>query len=256
MFVASARTVFVQPHYDDVALSCGGTVAECAVGGEPIILTVFGGEPTSEESDFAQFQRERWQLEEGSAITARRAEDRCAAAVLGDTVTAQWLEYLDAIYRDDRYSDDSALFGAPVTEDLSLVDRITDDLRELGDRFAMPLAIGSHVDHQLLFLAAVQLRTSGSEVWLYPDLPYALDPVATAARLRQLGNPKPCLRKISEERFEQRWRAIECYRSQLPVLFRDLSDPGGAFRAFWSAGTDSYAVEPFWRMVDIEGLER
>ena len=37
--------IFVQPHYDDVPLSCGGTVALAAVQGQrPAIVTVFASE--------------------------------------------------------------------------------------------------------------------------------------------------------------------------------------------------------------------
>ncbi|MGN6673994.1 MAG: PIG-L deacetylase family protein, partial [Thermomicrobiales bacterium] len=47
--VAIAAThCFLAPHYDDVALSCGGTVALLAgQGARPLVVTVFGGDPSS-----------------------------------------------------------------------------------------------------------------------------------------------------------------------------------------------------------------
>src|SRR5262252_6924938 len=37
--------LFLSPHYDDVALSCGGTVAQTAdAGTHALIVTIFGGE--------------------------------------------------------------------------------------------------------------------------------------------------------------------------------------------------------------------
>ena len=53
-------SVFLSPHYDDVVLSCGGTVALLVEQGEPpLVLTIFGGEVTDEvTTDFAASVRE------------------------------------------------------------------------------------------------------------------------------------------------------------------------------------------------------
>lgn len=247
-----ADTVFVQPHFDDIALSCGGTVASLAETGEPVIVTIFGGEPEATTSDFARFQHARWQLSDDTVIRMRRAEDESAARALGETVSVLWLDYADAIYRDDGYSSDDALFGDLSPSDVSLVDRIAGDLMTLGDTFVVPLAVGNHVDHQLAFLAGEVLRARGRDVWLYADLPYALDGAATRQRLDALGDPEACVRHIKPEQFDRRWRAIECYASQLPVLFRNIREPRPRFEQFGRELSDRLPVELFWNMDAIE----
>ena len=247
--------VFVQPHFDDVALSCGGAVAAQAETGRARIVTIFGGEPPSSLSAFARFQHERWQLSDAQVVALRRAEDARAAAELGAGVGVTTLDYLDAIYRRPAYASDEALFGAPVASDLELVDALADALEGFGDRFVLPLAVGNHVDHQLAFRAGVRLSQRGHEVWLYADLPYALDDDALQARLRVLGDPAPCVFELSPAQFDRRWRAIECYVSQLPVLFRDLPGPRERFKRFGNQAGTGGPVEMFWRMDAIEGRE-
>src|SRR4051794_35360271 len=93
------RRVYVAPHYDDVALSCGGTVAMDARTGAPLIVTVFAGQPDGSLSAFAHLQHAQWGVSEAEVIAQRRREDACAAAALGASVATRWLDFLDAIYR-------------------------------------------------------------------------------------------------------------------------------------------------------------
>lgn len=250
-----AEFVFIQPHFDDVALSCGATVAALAEAGRPTIVTVFAGEPGRELSDFARFQHDRWSVDGATVTTTRRLEDRAAARELGATVDVVWLDHLDAIYRSAEYASDDALFGEPVDEDLGLIDRIVEDLDLLGDRFVAPLGIGKHVDHELVFRAACRLGKLGNEVWFYADLPYALDEDAYRSRLAVLGGPEPCAREVGDEQFSQRWRAIECYVSQLPVIFRNLENPREEFREFGRSPGGEGSVELFWPLEQVEGRQ-
>ena len=251
--VAVARPVFVQPHYDDVALSCGGTVAAHAQREGARIVTIFGGDPGHAASEFARFQHARWNLEDNDVIAVRRAEDARAAAELGDQIDVIWFTYLDAIYRHPDYASDDALFGSPVAADCELVTAIAARLAELGDRFVLPLAVGNHVDHQLAFLAGGKLLANGRQVWLYADMPYALNEGVFESRLRALGDPAPCVRSLSTDEFERRWSAIECYGSQLPVIFRDLPDARERFERFAADGRGEAPIELFWNMADVEG---
>src|SRR5688500_18662938 len=104
--------IFVQPHYDDVPLSCGGTVARLAERGDcPSIVTVFASELVDAMvGEFAAWKHSRWKLTDPDAVVeARRAEDAAAARTLGCTV--RWLGWPDAIYRGDRYRSDAELFA-------------------------------------------------------------------------------------------------------------------------------------------------
>jgi LmbE family N-acetylglucosaminyl deacetylase len=251
--VGVADPVFVQPHFDDVALSCGGTVACFAEIGSPSIVTVFAGEPGTAQTDFAKFQHERWQLDEINAVAARQSEDERAAAALGASVTVVWLSHLDAIYRDEAYSSDDALFGQLMESDLGLVEQIADDLDANGDLFAVPLGVGNHVDHQLVFRAGQLLRERGNVVWCYADMPYALDTRAFSLRHSAIWNAVPCRRLVTRKQFNDRWNAIQCYESQLPVIFRELPDARERFERFGVDQREDGPVELFWSMDDIEG---
>lgn len=237
--------VFVQPHYDDIALSCGGTVAQLAASGSPLIVTVCGGLPGEQLTDFARQQHAWWRLDATSVVEARRAEDECAARELGASVRVLSLDYPDAIYRRAEYASEEALFGRLVEADAALVDELAGRLEGLGEPLVMPLAVGNHVDHQWTFLAARELHKRGREVWLYADLPYALQPGALEARLSELALGAPVERDLTAGDFERRWRAIECYRSQLPVLFRSIGDARGRFEEFTRSG--DRLRERFWR---------
>src|SRR5947209_3417864 len=129
---ATYRHVFVEPHFDDVALSCGCLVRALAERGEPaLVVTVFAGNPGvgAEVTDFAAGQHARW----GGAtdpIAERRAEQREALALLG----ADWqpLEHLDAIYRGDQYLSDPDLFGAVKAGDARLADHLQAELEAIA----------------------------------------------------------------------------------------------------------------------------
>ena len=95
---------FLSAHYDDIALSCGGTVALLARHGvTPEVRVAFGAEPdpTLPLSPFAVMQHRQWGLAAGEVIRARRVEEAAAAARLGATSSS--LTLCDAIYRGDRY---------------------------------------------------------------------------------------------------------------------------------------------------------
>lgn len=253
MSVAQVDAVFVQPHFDDIALSCGGTVAACAAIGTPLIVTVFAGRPTSELNAFARWQHQRWGLDDDDVVAQRRAEDECAAAALGPSVETRWLDFLDAIYRDEAYSDDEALFGPLQGGDSDLVSAIANELSTLGQRFILPLGIGNHVDHQIVFEAGRELREAGHVVRYYADMPYALDSEAFRKRLAALGDPRPRSRPVAESDFEARWNAIQCYASQLPVIFRQIGDPRSRLFHFGQSAKLQQPVEMFWNPDQIEG---
>ena len=240
--------IYVAPHYDDVALSCGGQVALAARTAHVVIATVFAGQPRGTTSAFVRFQHERWGVGQ-DAVSARRAEDLAAAQALGATVDAVWLDELDAIYRNAAYDSDLALFGAPHADDEQLVERIAGQLAELGDApLHVPLAVGMHVDHQLVLQAGRRLAESGREVWAYADLPYALDAAAVADRLAMVDAGPRHLVALDAEAWIRKLNAIACYTSQLPVLFRGYSDYRAALEAQARELGAGELSEALWRV--------
>lgn len=253
-----APALFLQPHYDDVALSCGGTAAAWAMAGmRPHLVTVFASELVDGMvGEFARHKHSRWNLADLDAVPAtRREEDRVAAGLLGCSV--RWLGLPDAIYRGDRYASDESLYGGLHPEEQPLADHLADEILQLpewriGSQVFVPLAIGDHVDHQLVFEAGRALAARGVSVWAYEDLPYAIhSPRAMASRLERLASvlDGPVLVPVAAT-MATKLEAVAAYASQLPVIFRFTDDFRASLRdhAHVVGGAQGPA-ERFWRVL-------
>ncbi|HEX7888327.1 MAG TPA: PIG-L family deacetylase [Ramlibacter sp.] len=251
-----APALFIQPHYDDVALSCGGTAARFAsLGLQPRIVTVFASEVLDAMvGPFAEWKHERWGLEDAEAVAAaRREEDACASAVLGCDV--RWLGLPDAIYRGDRYASDADLYGGLHAEELAFAEHLCEELMHLpewrpGNQVFVPLAVGAHVDHQIAFETGRVLARRGVEVWAYEDLPYAIHtPQGVARRLEQVGDAvEPAIAAPVAESMDTKLESVACYASQLPVIFRFRPDFRAALADHASAVGAGEPAERMWRV--------
>lgn len=249
---AAARPLFLAPHYDDAALSCGGTIAQMAAAGvAPVVVTVFGGAPESSGlSDFARWQHHRWGTSGVDVLQARRAEDERACAILG--CEPRWFEYRDAIYRGERYLTDEALFGPLSPDDLPLVDAVARRILALpevrgGGALYVPLAVGNHVDHQVVFEAGRRLAARGQEVLGYEDFPYAALDDALERQLDVVGAGlgEPVVIDISMT-IARRIEAIAAYPSQLPVIFRFWSSMPAAVNEYAGRIGTTRPAERYW----------
>ena len=262
--LAPGPALFIQPHYDDVPLSCGGAVALLADGGsKPRMITVFASELVDEMvGEFAAWKHSRWKVADPEQVTAvRRAEDAGAAEVLGCSV--RWLGLPDAIYRAGRYNSDSELFGRLRSEELELAEHLADEIRHLPEwdedtRVFVPLGAGNHVDHQLVFEAGRRLASARVKVYAYEDCPYAIHtPGGVSARLAMLGDAvgEPFTVPIGAT-LDRRLEAIACYRTQVPVIFRFTSDFREAVGHFARAtGGGQGPAERFWPVKPRDGRE-
>lgn len=254
---AAARALFVSPHLDDVALSCGGLVCHSAAAAErPRIVTLFtlGPGPGDELTPLARRLHEAWsagaERSPDELWQERRAEDAAAAAVLG--AERSWLPFQDALYRGPHYSSERELFGAVNAGEQSLVERLAGELIALWRTTAraavyLPLAVGWHVDHQIACGLAEPLRRAGAEVIHYEDFPYAARPGALEARLEQLPPLTPRIVDVSPH-LPRRLEAIAKYASQLPLIFGDIGPWEETTRRFAAAraGGSGTHAERVW----------
>lgn len=238
------RHVYLSPHFDDAVLSCGGTIHQQVAAGEPaLVVTVFAAAPaTVELSPLAESFHRRWAIA-GDVIAARREENRVALSILG--AESCELAYRDAIYRGApgawRYENASSLMAAPAAGDAELVAAIVAPLRSAlaahpGATVHAPLAIGHHVDHQLVHAAAHELLRVGHVVEFFedypyvhvhgPDHPHGLAPTLAARK----GAATFRLRRLSDADLAARIAAIRAYRSQLAMLFGNPADVGTRVR--------------------------
>ncbi len=222
------QPVYLSPHLDDAALSCGGRIHQQACGGRrPLVITCLAGVPDyAALSPFAADLHHRWG-ESVDPVAVRRCEDAVAMAYLG--AEYQHWDYLDCIYRRGPdhagflYADEAALFGPIRREDLGLV-------HELVARFAASFSrratsiyaplLGKHIDHRIVLQVALELRSVGFRVQFYSDYPYVEEPDALRRVLSEWTAPPVArLVTLSAEDLKARIGAILQYRSQLGVLF-------------------------------------
>jgi LmbE family N-acetylglucosaminyl deacetylase len=267
------RAVYVSPHFDDIALSCGGWAAAAAADGRPGLgVTVFAGPPPGPLHAYARRLQTRWGEPDAAAGNRlRRDEDAAALARLG--LEPVWLPFPDAVYRPVPYDSHAAIFGkVAASEWTTLLPAILAALREtLAARgvappvpLYVPLGVGHHVDHQLTHAAGLALREAGWPVWVYVDYPYAAQPGVVAAEVARLAaavapaRPVPAVRDITAT-LPAKIAAITAYASQMSSLFPSLAAVPAAVHAYAAevgAPTGLAGAERYWAVRDEAGGRR
>ncbi len=228
-------SIYLSPHLDDVALSCGGQIHQrtsAGHGAEILIVTIMAGVPHPVRlSSFARQQHAAWGFAPDrpaeevvqAVVHARRVEDEAACRLLGAT-PRHW-PVPDCIYRrhpdtgDSLYTSDEALFGSVHPAEKGLVAEIAAWLATLpaAGRVVVPLGIGNHVDHQLTRMAAEV--HFGRDLWYYEDYPYAQCEPDQIDQLTAGGQWRAKLIPVNEAAFSARLAAVAAYSSQLDMLF-------------------------------------
>jgi LmbE family N-acetylglucosaminyl deacetylase len=258
---AQYRHIYLQPHYDDAALSCGGTIAlQTSTGQRALIVTVFGDMPssTADIGGFArQVQRDQWGMGDDPAevVRQRRQEDTAAADLLGaDTL---WLDFPEALYRGAPalYETEEALFGAVHARDQRLEEDLEQVFLNIHERAPLavlyaPLGIGHHVDHQICCSAADRLAQRKIAVKFFEDFPYVAQPHALQSRQNELQiamEPEVVevsgLTRLREE-------AIAQYASQIRQLFGSRERLHQQLRDYSTSIRRTYPgieIERYWR---------
>jgi len=246
---APTRHVFLSPHYDDIALSSGGTASRItAMGGHPEVALIFGDhpDPSGLLTEFAESLHKQWGLDAGEVIAGRRLEEAAASEIIG--TSAEFLPFRDAIYRGRRYLNNDQLFSPPAEDEGDLPGEIIAAANltsgcESATRVYVPLAVGFHVDHQHAYRAGVQLAAEGFEVWFYEDLPYGLMPGARERRIDVISEHlSPSIHVDVSAQWEQKIDAIFAYPSQLDTIFVDYVGIGSSRRAV-SDAMKQYAMK-------------
>ncbi|MFN4294766.1 MAG: PIG-L deacetylase family protein [Thermoflexales bacterium] len=247
--------LFVSPHLDDVALSCGGLVYRLASAGQSVVIaTVCTADRPADWplSEAAQHEHRQWQLGD-RPYQGRRAEDVRACRLLG--ATPVHLDLLDAIYRRDArgaplYTDDfigGAVHPCDWQVQLPKVQAALAPLVQAATQVYGPLAIGGHVDH-VVVRRAVESLAGRSAMRYYEDFPYA-------DKFAQFDPPRGCAFEriaLTAREVDARIRAIACYASQLSAVFGSAAAMPERVRGYVSrAGGERY-----WFVVDSTGADK
>jgi len=229
-----AQHIYLSPHLDDAVLSCGGIIYNQAQRGETVaVITLFAASPPPDLhlSTYAQSLHQRWQASAPPGVdfsdptALRRKEDQRALAVLNPAIQIVHYALPDCIYRVDAatgealYTSDEALFCT-----VHLADPALSDLRAISPSpsdamFYLPLAVGSHVDHQVVRNAAENWTLPQSQVRYYEDYPYVTYLGALEAAL---GNPAlwhVTTYPLSEEALTAKTRAVAKHASQISTFW-------------------------------------
>ena len=234
--------IYLSPHYDDAALSCGGAIhQQQATDQAVLVLTICAAAspPDTPLSPFAQQMHDGWATP-GDVVAIRRAEDKAAMEILG--VDYQLLDFTDCIYRglpEEKiwyYNSNTDLFSQIHPTDLGLKHELSQTIARFISTDAIiyaPLAVGHHVDHQLTHAAGLELRQQGYQVVFYEDYPYS-DPnypftrapleietkhtlAATLVGRQDLLQPEQ--RVLSPADLQAKLDSVRAYTSQMSMLF-------------------------------------
>jgi LmbE family N-acetylglucosaminyl deacetylase len=258
----SMRWIYLSPHLDDAAFSCGGLIWEQTQAGlEVQIWTICAGDPPQGSiSPFAEALHERW--ESGAdAGPLRRQEDLLACKILG--AAGRHMPIPDCIYRRQKetgehlYASEEALFGELHPSENELVESLADSLRETvlsGSsetvNLVCPFGLGGHVDHQLTRAAAERVSCSAPDwaIWYYADFPYLLEDATLLAELPQQEWHSQVF-PVTADGLEAWQRAMAAYRSQVSTFWDGVEDMKASIAAYCG---ETGGVRLWWREAPTE----
>ncbi len=244
----SQQWIFLSPHFDDVALSCGGLVWDIAnQGGEVQVWTVMAGYPPGDNySTFAQKNHLAWGKSGRDAIDMRREEDKTACRIMG--AVPRHFNWPDVIYRNHQDSgmpvvnNDEELFKT--RPEPSLVDEIEKTLaKEIPQKtfLVLPMGLGGHLDHRVVVQAGARLQQVD---FYYADYPYILSDFSSTILADNRIQKVP--RILSEDALQAWQDAVLSYRSQLSAFWRDDNEGRLALRNYLSGGGGR-----LWKKIEV-----
>jgi LmbE family N-acetylglucosaminyl deacetylase len=215
--------IYLSPHLDDAALSCGGAIVGQRRAGERVLVVTLCTLAPAPEGPFSELAQEfhgQWALTPDQVVAARLREDALSMERLGADYL--WANMLDAIYRfPQAYNARATLFATPAPED-PLLPALREFIGELrrrapGATIYAPLGVGSHVDHLLTYAAARDGMNNVDS--FYEDFPYVAKPGALEMRMAGIGAPLHARVIDIDGTLAEKISAVEAYASQLTELF-------------------------------------
>ena len=236
--------LFLSPHLDDVAFSCGGLLAQLGDAGWRTVLATAFTQSVPNPAGFAlECQTSKGLPASLDYMALRRDEDRAAAAILG-VHDLHWLDLPEAPHRG--YDDAPALFGPMRNGDevwrplAAHIQTLLDDLQPA--LVLAPQGLGNHVDHRQMITAVLTLPRLPCLAF-YRDTPYALRNQSARPDVR-LSGQGACAAGIAGG-LDRKVAASSAYASQIGFQFGSPAALDQALRAFASSEGGGSPAERF-----------
>jgi len=222
--------LFLSPHLDDVAFSCGGLLAQLGdAGWRTVMVTAFTRTVLPAMGFALACQLDKGLGPEIDYMALRREEDRAAAAILGVS-DLRFLDVPEAPHRG--YGSAPALFGAIAVDDQvwrPLAAGITALIDELQPNLVLaPQGLGDHVDHRQMIRAV--LHAAPRHLAFYRDTPYAIRNPDAVPSLEH-SEVRVCVLGIAAG-LERKIAASCAYGSQIGFQFGGPAPLAAALREF------------------------
>ena len=250
--------IFISPHFDDGILSCGGTLNQLIAGGHAVtVMTMMGGlfEGILPDTPILADLHQRWQAG-SSPLRTRQQEDAQALHSIG--ADCRHIPLTDCVYRlvdgAALYPSEESLFGEVHPRDYA-----ADFLRQIDlpttdapTTVYIPLAVGHHVDHQIVRdwgLRLLENKPAGLSIRFYAEYPYLNAERAIDAALSELDIPLAASHvTLREQDIQAKVKAIACYTSQISTFWQSLAAMEADVRQSSTHPDSGEYVERFWML--------
>lgn len=222
--------LFISPHLDDVAFSCGGALIKRAdEGWRTILLTVFTRSVMPVSGFALACQLDKGLSAEIDYMALRRTEDIEFARLAG-AAKVEHLDFREAPHRG--YESAAGLFAG-----INAGDDAWREVAEVltnfdADEIYAPQALGDHVDHLQTARAVVHRDFAGRVLW-YRDMPYASRQSVQRGSVSRAPEHEAVV-DVSAM-LDRKIDACAAYRTQIPFQFGDVGEMGSVLRTFHAA---------------------
>jgi LmbE family N-acetylglucosaminyl deacetylase len=233
------KTILVlSAHLDDAAFSVGPLLVELQTRYRIIVATVFTKSVLNPRGFALACQLDKGLAADVDYMQLRREEDREWAEQMG--VEIKHGPFPEAPHRG--YRSAKGLFGKILQTDM-IEAEIRVWLQDLShanqpDVILLPLAIGNHVDHQLLRKTAEATVTDPLTLAYYCDQPYTAKTHAVAPAIRA-GHLNPChslMVPISRDSIHRAIGSAFAYATQIPFQFGNINEMTLVLDSAWEGG--------------------
>ncbi|KAA3648188.1 MAG: hypothetical protein DWQ07_04110 [Chloroflexi bacterium] len=231
--------IYLSPHLDDIAYSCGGLAWQQTQAGDTVeIWTICAGDlPEGPLSPLAQEHHTRWGVGR-EAVAIRREEDIHSNEIIG--AAHRHLSVADAIYRLHPqtglalYTSSDSIFGKLDAAEDELVNDLAQHLRvalPADASVVVPLTVGNHVDHHLTLAVAHKLERP---LCYYADFPY-VDKYPEQVDEKLPPDVEMQLHPLTPQAIQKWGDAIAAHASQLSTFWPDETSMRAAIQTYYLA---------------------